>query len=409
MVHLTKAFIIIAMLLIGNPYSSHAERKHRNRHARAREIVARRYPDQLTDPQKKNRRTFAQFGYNLYQFQVPIFAVTKFIVPGKFGYQSYGQPHRRTEKNGALYTCRGGFIDVSHVRTAIDWTVFLTFTLLQDTASMELPWEAGTLQLTFRNTASLPVEDIAAMAQKIAFERLTWHEIASWHYHKPYHKLTEQHSTFTPEDNYSNLLGTVIGRRVALRMIRDTTLSYSLVASDEIDKMIDTLQPMHTIKQSKRAYDIVDLNKQRKLDQDSRNCDVWYDSRTVFHDQRYIFKRDMNTGPTMPPWLVPRAEQVGCPTSADSAVLHVPQATSTGKSFYHYYTFTITPSTEMFYDRKKRKKLHPPFGVFTTQEMDKIVAHIRPQMEQILGKGFDKRDCKDPTPFYKGIKKVFFK
>jgi len=409
MMHLTKAFIVIVTLLLLAPHSSMGERKHRSRHARAREIVARRYPDQLTDPQKKNRRTFAQFGYNLYQFQVPIFAVTKFILPGKFGYQSYGQPHRRTEKNGALYTCRGGFIDVSHVRTATDWTVFLTFTLLKDTASIELPWEAGTLELRLLNTAGLPVGDIAAMAQKIAFERLTWHEIASWHYHKPYHHLTEQHSTFTPEDNYSNFLGTEIGRRVALRMLSDTTLNYSLVATDEINKMIDSLQPLRTIKQSKHAYDIVDLNKQRKLDPDSCNRDVWYDSRIVFHDQRYIFKRDMNTGPDMRPWLVPHAEQAGCPVTADTAIFHVPQLTSTGKSFYNYYTFTITPSTEMFYNRKKHKKLHPPFGVFTTQDMGRITDHIRPQMELILGKGFDKRDCQDPTLSYTGIRKVFFK
>lgn len=368
------------------------------------------YPKQFTNPEKKTRKTFSQFGYNLYEFPIPIFPITKFIRPDKFGQQSYGVPNRRKEKNGALYTCRGGFIDFSHMRAAADWTVYLSFQILADDKSVVLPWEAGELKLQFRDLDELDEEDIVNMAQKIAFERLVWHEIASWHYHAPYHLIGEQSSAFTPEDLYSNFLGTEIGKRIALRILtKQEPLSYSQIATEEIQKMISSLGPVASKKDSKHAYDVVDLNKQRRLPAEERNEDVWYDSKIVFHDQRYVFKRYMNIGPAMSPWLIPEPQKAGCPVIQNPAILYVPQRASTGRSYYDYYTFTITPDTNMFYDYKRHRQLHPPFSAFTTKHMSKIVAHIHKQMEGVLMPGFDKRNDEDPTIYYTDAKKVFLK
>lgn len=368
------------------------------------------YAQQLTNPEKKMRKTFSQFGYNLYEFSVPLFPITKFIKPDKFGMQSYGIPNRRMEKNGSLYTCKGGFIDFSHMRAALDWTVYLTFKILADKDHIELPQEAGQLKVHIKNTDGLTDEDIAEMAQKIAFERLIWHEVASWHYHAPYHFIGEQSSTFTPEDNYSNFLGTEIGKRTALRILRKhEDLSYSQIATEEIQNMISELQPVKSKKDSRHAYDIVDLNKQRKLPTEEQNHDVWYDSKIVFHDQRYMFKRNLGIGPEIKPWLVPQAEKVSCDCNAQAAVFDVPQIASTGKSFYDYYEFTITPDSNMFYSYKKHKQLHPPFPEFTTNNFQYIVNHVRKQMEVVLLPGFDRRNDENPTLYYTDVKKVFLK
>ena len=220
------------------------------------------------------------------------------------------------------------------------------------------------------NLNALTEEDIASMAQKIAFERLIWHEVASWHYHAPYRIIPEQSSTFTPEDNYSNFLGTVIGKRVALRMLNEqSNLTYSEIAAEEIQKTISYLQPMTSKRQSKLAYDIIDANKQRKLPEAERNNDVWYDSRIVFRDQRYVFKRNLQIGPEMTPWLVPQTKELACPCNIKPKVLAVPQVTKAGNSFYDYYEFTITPDPNMFYDYKKNKPLHPPFSAFNTRNI----------------------------------------
>src|SRR6187431_3113108 len=89
------------------------------------------YPEQLTNPQKKNRKSMAQFGYNLSYFKIQFFPISKFINPKKLGVHSYSRPGFG-EKNGSLYTCRGGFIDFSHLRAAADWTVYLAFSILND-------------------------------------------------------------------------------------------------------------------------------------------------------------------------------------------------------------------------------------------------------------------------------------
>src|SRR5688572_4936701 len=77
------------------------------------------YAEQLTNPQKKNRKSMAQFGYNLSYFTIPLFPITEFIKPEDFGMHSYSVPSFR-EQNGSLYTCKGGFIDFSHMRAAAD-------------------------------------------------------------------------------------------------------------------------------------------------------------------------------------------------------------------------------------------------------------------------------------------------
>jgi hypothetical protein len=405
-----KLSAILFFLLSGVSVSTGSPGISKSKRAYYIKLITNKYPNQLTNPQKKTRKTFSQFGYGLYEFPVPVFPISKFIEPGKFGYQSYGKPDRETEKNGALYTCSGGFIDVSHMRAAVDWTVYLTFKLIVDTTDFDLPWEAGRLSLHFKNIGQLTINDIARMAQKIAFERLVWHEVASWHYHKPYHKFSEQSSTFTPEDTYSNMLGTMIGKNVALRLLKDTTSrSYSDITTEEIQKTISSLQPLSTKKESKRAYDIVDLDKQRKLPEGQRNTDVWYDSKIVFHDQRYVFKRYMNIGPEISPWLVPGSEQLGCSSYQAPYTLEVPQFTHDGNSFYKYYEFRITPDANMFYNHKKNRQLHPPFGAFTTQHYDKIMAQIDKEMAQVLLPDFDKRDNVDPTIYYSHVHKVFLK
>jgi len=367
--------------------------------------ITTHYPEQLTDPQKKTRNTMSQFGYNLSYFTIPLFPITAFINPENFGIHSYSKPGRK-EKNGCIYSCRGGFIDFSHLRAAVDWTVYLTFKILTDPADIELAPESGTLHLHFTNTDELSTKEIADMAQKIAFERLEWHEAASWHYHPPYHIRTDQQSAFTPEDTYSNFLGTEIGKKIALRILNNfETKPFAEIATEEIAKEVDALMPMSTKKESKEAYDIVDRNKQMKLPAEERNNDVWWDSNILFRDQRYVFKRDIDMGPRIDPWLVPQSESLGCPVKQDPEIFEVPSKTRAGISYYHYYEFTIVPDTAMFYGRKG-KLVHTPFPEFTTRHFDKVVAIIAGEMEKIFLAGFDERDCCDPVFDFKNVRRV---
>jgi hypothetical protein len=146
-----------------------------------------------------------------------------------------------------------------------------------------------------------------------------------------------------------------------------------------------------------------------KLSPAERNTDIWWDSDIVFVDERYVFKRDMDMGPALHPWLIPHSEQVGCPEHAQEEVLSVPQTTKAGASLNDYYDFSIAPDSILFYHHKTGAVLFEPFAPFLTRDLSQIVKHTRKEMEAELLPGFDKRDHNDPVPQYKGIRNVVFK
>lgn len=370
--------------------------------------ISSHYPTQLTNPQKKKRKSLSQFGYGLSYFTLPVYNISEFIDPKDFGEHSFGEP-AGNENNGVLYTCNGGFIDFSHMRAGLDWAVYITFKLIEGKDTLTLEPEAGDLKLKFKNIASLSIEEIASIGQKIAYERLLWHEIASWSYHQPNHFISEQQSTFTPEDVYSNLLGTLIGKRVALRILTQKEgLPFSQIASEEIREVIRQLLPLQNEDGSKKAYDIVDRQVQAKLPEKERNADVWWDSKIVFTDPRYVFKRYMNIGPKVAPWLVPQYESLGCPCEPFVKTLYVPTVSKSGQSLYNYYTFSISPDSSLFFATKTGEQLHEPFSSFTTSQIQQIVDHIGEEMQQLLLPGFDKRNKIDPIPEYSNVKHVLF-
>jgi hypothetical protein len=371
--------------------------------------IAEHYPTQLTYPQKKNRRSMSQFGYNLYLFRLPLYPIIEFINPKDFGTHSYSKPARK-EHNGVIYTCAGGFIDFSHLRAAADWSVYLTFKILSEGTDFTLAPESGSLTLHFKNLDELSVEDIANMAQKIAFERLLWHEACSWYYHFPNHKRIEQQSAFTPEDTYSNFLGTLIGKNIALRILHNfESISYEQIATEEIDKAIASLNPVSTVEASKQAYDIVDRYKQLKLLEAERNKDIWWDSQMIFMDPRYMFKRDMSTGPRIEPWLVPQAHRVGCSTDMKGRVLNVPEKTEAGASLYNYYEFLIQPDSSLFFSKRTKRQLHTPFTEFSTQNISRVIKQVGKEMEKKLLPGFDKRNSQDPISSFGKVRRVIGK
>jgi len=200
----------------------------------------------------------------------------------------------------------------------------------------------------------------------------------------------------------------MVGKKIALRILKSKdTISYSQIATEEIEHMMAVLNPLKTKKESASAYDIVNRNKQLKLPEGERNKDVWWDNKIVFSDQRYVFKRSMDIGPEIAPWLVPSANIIGCPTGSVAEILKVPQKTKAGVSFHKYYQLTISPDSVLFYNKRNNEELHAPFNSFTTQQLDEIVHQISEEMSIILLPDFDKRNSVDPVPHYKGIKSVF--
>ena len=119
------------------------------------------------------------------------------------------------EVSGILYTCRGGFIDIAHVRDNADRTLFL--------ASQIERWPAtgGTIPLngeargrpascSSRSTRLVRAhglrEVVVSLAEWVDFQAGIWHEITTW-YGWASTPFSERPSAFSPEDLYSNFVG----------------------------------------------------------------------------------------------------------------------------------------------------------------------------------------------------------
>jgi hypothetical protein len=171
--------------------------------------------------------------------------------PNRLG--THGYASGRKEKDGILYTCRGGHIDTPHVRKAADWTAYLaekSYSRLKkgDPKFSFKLWEPSRYYVTVAyppDWADLSPAEKDRMAhevsiplgQYLAFNALTWHEIVTWFGYRPTPWYPEFPSAFSWEDTFSNLLGT----HLAVQAMRDTTRSYDDAMTVRFDEELQRL------------------------------------------------------------------------------------------------------------------------------------------------------------------------
>jgi hypothetical protein len=171
------------------------------------------------------------------------------------------------EKNGIAYTCRGGHIDVIHLRIAADWTAYLagrtyeclmrgdagfSYKLAVDRSRnhVRFSYPANWNDLSQAERAAAAEEVALALGPHLAFTMTTWHEILTWFGFRCIGLPTEFPSAFSWEDSYSNLLGTV----VAVRALQDKERSYNRAVEIAIDEEMARLgiQPAPVARQASR-------------------------------------------------------------------------------------------------------------------------------------------------------------
>ena len=170
----------------------------------------------------------------------------------------HGYQYHPFEKNGVVYTCRAGHIDITHLRIAADWTAYLTakaFHSIMDsdpyfTFNLAVDRSTNHVNISFpEDWAERPEEERAVVAKEVAtalgpylaYTMTTWHEILTWFGFKCTGFATEFPSAFSWEDSFSNLLGTII----ATRAMQDDKHPYNealAIALDEEMKVLD-VQP----------------------------------------------------------------------------------------------------------------------------------------------------------------------
>lgn len=181
---------------------------------------------------------------------------------------THGYGFRLSKQDGIAYTCRGGHIDVIHVRIAADWTAYLAAVTYRHLMNHEGSFSCGLAVdrsksiVTFTypaNWDSLPKIQQMAIAKEVAlaigpyltFTMTTWHEMLTWYGFKCMGPFPEFPSAFSWEDSYSNLLGTIVGARA----LRDSQHKYNEAVKIVIDQEMQKLgiQPAHVARQASES------------------------------------------------------------------------------------------------------------------------------------------------------------
>lgn len=156
--------------------------------------------------------------------------------PMKLGphyYEDWPSRARRPQEgsSGIVYTTRGGFLDLSHVRESADWVRYIAGRvapmLMADEQAGVATWEHQDTAFTLRAEppawfAALPREERASqvgavsaeIAAAAAYLLMTWHEVATWGGWTTVPLVSERRSAFTWDDSMSHVVGIEVGRKV---------------------------------------------------------------------------------------------------------------------------------------------------------------------------------------------------
>ncbi|SPZ64000.1 Uncharacterised protein [Serratia quinivorans] len=257
-------------------------------------------------------RPCCAFGYNLkaqaWGIPVPLYQLGNLVDADRLGTHHYNDSAFNaisnllgigSEQLGLIYTHRGGFIDIAHVRDTADNTLFLFSQLLPRLGQqwhIDLSPELATRRIQLN--AFSPPQDAAQrytlaayLAGEIAFQMAAWHEIAQWYGYRSVPGFSEEVSAFSPEDLYSNLLGA--------RLAIDAILQGQAVSLTAYNSTMERLLPqaLHqlgavSIAATQRQFDGIDGD--------------WWDSHRRVPEKFLVLKRDYATGsnrlPALPPF-----------------------------------------------------------------------------------------------------------
>jgi hypothetical protein len=225
----------------------------------------------------------------------------QFTDPAQMGSHSYNNSWE--EKNGMLYTCRAGFIDVGHLREGADRTYYayqlvqqaimddetsVTFSLIEPSEyHLTITYPSDWRQMS-RGERQMSARRIALkLGPYIAHRSMIWHEMITWYGFSSVGLFSEYISAFSWEDPYSDALGIHLASR-AIRKNRPFDQAMTSLIAAAL-KELEVQSPLVTMQAFKKVegqwfegglYFFVKMNK--------RNFDVGFENGWIV------------------PWLVPQ-------------------------------------------------------------------------------------------------------
>lgn len=247
----------------------------------------------------------------------------RFTKPENLGKHSF--EFTLNETNGMMYTRKGGFIDIGHVREAADRTAYLRRVTYQNiirdsrtfsfhviepskywvTLSYPKNWDDYSIQEKQAIASEVSIE----LGQYLAHTSLIWHEILTWYGFSSSGIFPDNISAFSWEDTYSDMLGI----RLAAQALRDDPQQYDKAMTQLLYQALQELgvQPAHVARQAAKKIE-----------------NQWYSGGFYFFVN--MKRRNYDVGMDdnyITPWLVPGI----CP---DAEPLSIP--VSSLESLYKY-------------------------------------------------------------------------
>ena len=303
-------------------------------------------------------RTCCSFGTEMQLFAIPGFKLTEITDLDKIGAHHYlGDA---SEENGIIYTRRGGFIDMGHLRDQIDWMAYLHNQLLEHrqdgSLSILLGHEGGEKSLNVQIPSSLTDADLIALAAKIAYDLSVWHEIATWFGASTIPFVPERYSSFSFEDAYSNLLGVTIGIEA---------LESELPFEEAVTVIIvRTLKSLDVVSNAVETYLAMEAVR-----------DIWWTREKQLPSSKVLLQRQVQVYHCLKPWLVPGWTSL----NPESSELSLPEFASTGKTLNSFYQLEFKlnykfPFRKMFPERRERS--------ITQNDFDRLLDQVASELNK---------------------------
>jgi hypothetical protein len=295
-------------------------------------------------------------------FAIPGVKLTEITSLEKIGSHHY--LGKSSEENGIIYTRRGGFIDMGHMRDQIDWTAYL-YTQLNENKltgkfSMLIGHEGGEKNLNVQIPSNLTNTDLILLSGKIAYDFSVWHEIATWFGASTVPFVPERYSSFSIEDAFSNLLGVTIGIEAL-----QSELPYEEAVSEIITR---TLKDFEAVPSEMETYMAMEAVR-----------DIWWTRDKRLPSKYILMQRQVRVYPCLKPWLVPGWASV----NEEPVELNVPDYASTGEMLNSLYKLEYKlnynfPVKKMFPDRKDR--------TITQDDFDRLLTEVETELTKMGSK-----------------------
>jgi hypothetical protein len=297
---------------------------------------------------------------------------------GEHHYESAGASDSESDQ-GVIYTCKAGFLDISHVRDTIDLAYYaqrrLELDILAGRTQVELPTSVpSTLHLTldypdFWASLSGPAKARTAhelsilMSQRLAYLMGIWHEAVTWMGYRSSGLFTEDRSAFTYEDTMSHMVGVM----VAATVLRQRGDDYDEAVTLALRQVIDGLGAVSPDTASK-AIGLVEGRWWKDGNSLKRYLDVGLDDETI------------------EPWLVPGL--AGCNVKRVPSYALPSMANVSGRDFSGFYSVAIAPRT-IVASWLDHAFGYPPERLDVKVDLPRIMSRIRAEMAVTMGPDLD--------------------